>query len=209
MSILLGEEGTRILSDVAQPPRLVVLAGPNGAGKSTCAAEILRGPLAVEEFVNADVIARGLSAFHPDRVAMAAGRVMLARLRELAAARASFAFETTLASRSFAPWIRELVDQGYEFHLVFFWLPSAEVAMQRVAERVRGGGHSVPEPTIRRRFTAGLQNFSGLYCPLAATWQLMDNTGTSPNLVANGTADTIEAISNPQIWQLAKQAIGL
>jgi predicted ABC-type ATPase len=187
------------------PPRLVVLAGPNGAGKSTCASEILQGPLAVDEFVNADVIARGLSAFHPESVAMAAGRVMLSRLRELAAARASFAFETTLASRSFAPWIRELVDQGYEFHLVFFWLPSAEIAVQRVASRVRSGGHNVDEATIRRRYDAGLANFLELYYPLATSWRLVDNTRYSATLVASGQAGNALRVLDETIWDLIQE----
>ncbi len=115
---------------------------------------------------------------------MAAGRVMLARLRELAAARASFAFETTLATRSFAPWIRELVDQGYEFHLVFFCLPSAEVAVQRVVCRVRSGGHDVPRAAIEGRYVAGMANLR-LYLPLAKSWRFIDNLTGKPQ-VAHG-----------------------
>ena len=105
----------------------------------------------MSEFVDADVIARGISAFDPERAAFAAGRVMLARVRALAGQRVSFGFETTLASRSFAPWIATLKRAGYEVHLVFLALPAAEVAVRRVAERVRMGGHSVPETTVRRR----------------------------------------------------------
>jgi predicted ABC-type ATPase len=129
-------------------PDVVVLAGPNGAGKSTSAPSILRDALGVDEFVNADDIARGLSDFEPERAAMAAGRIMLARLRELAQQRRSLAFETTLASRSFAPWLAELVRTGYQFHLVFLWLPSPDMAVARGAARVREGGHDVPEETI-------------------------------------------------------------
>ena len=129
-------------------PSVVILAGPNGAGKSTVAPALLHGALAVDEFVNADVIASGLSAFDPDSAAIAAGRVMLARIRELASQRVNFAFETTLASRSFAPWLRQLVTSGYSAHLVFLWLPSADFAVDRVAERVRTGGHNVP-PRVR------------------------------------------------------------
>ena len=116
----------------APRPCVVILAGPNGAGKSTAAPELLQGELAVTEFVNADVIARGLSAFDPDRAAIAAGRVMLTRLDELARQRESFAFETTLASRSFAPWLRDLRASGYAVHLFFLWLSSADLAVQRV-----------------------------------------------------------------------------
>lgn len=132
-------------------PLMVLIAGPNGAGKSTAAPSLLRDELAVEEFVNADTIASGLSAFRPESVALTAGRLMLERIRQLAAGRASFAFETTLASRSFAPWIVEVRRLGYHVHLMFLVLESANLAASRVAERVRMGGHAVPEPTIRRR----------------------------------------------------------
>src|SRR3990170_213551 len=107
-------------------PHLVVLAGPNGSGKTTTAPTLLKGKLGLGEFVNADLIAGGISVFDPDLAAMAAGRVLLARLNELAARRADFAFETTLAGRSFAPWIGRLKAQGYRFHLVFLWLSSPE-----------------------------------------------------------------------------------
>ena len=127
-------------------PSLVVIAGPNGAGKSTLAPALLNDTLEVTEFVNADVIARGLSGFAPETMAMAAGRLMLARIRALAEQRASFAFETTLASRSFSPWIRRLIDRGHRFHLVFLSLPSTAVAVQRVANRVRMGGGTLSPP---------------------------------------------------------------
>lgn len=139
----------------ATRPSVVILAGPNGAGKSTAAPELLQGELSISDFVNADVIARGLSAFDPDRAAIAAGRIMLGRLRELAHPRETFAFETTLASRSFAPWLRDLRGSGYAVHLIFLWLSSQELAEQRVADRVCSGGHDVPADTIRRRYRRG------------------------------------------------------
>ena len=149
----------------AERPSLVVIAGPNGAGKSTLAPLLLRDTLAVTEFVNADVIARGLSAFAPEQVAMAAGRLMLERLRDLAGQQVSFAFETTLASRSFAPWIRQLLQIGYRFHLVFLSLPSAAVAVQRVASRVRMGGHAVPADASGIAIMRGCTTSSGSTCP--------------------------------------------
>jgi predicted ABC-type ATPase len=126
---------------------VVVLSGPNGAGKSTAAPSLLKGRLSVDQFVNADEIARGLAGFAPETAAIPAGRIMLTRLRELAAARADFAFESTLASRSFARWLESLTSGGYRFHLVFLWLPSADLAVARVRDRVRQGGHDVPETT--------------------------------------------------------------
>lgn len=165
-------------------PSVVVLAGPNGAGKSTVAPALLQGTLGVTEFVNADDIARGLSAFNAERAALPAGRVMLARLHELARRRMSFAFETTLASRSFAPWLTGLKRDGYSIHMLFLWLPSADFALDRVADRVRMGGHSVPADTVRRRYRAGIRNFFNLYERLASTWRVYDNSGDVPRLIA-------------------------
>jgi predicted ABC-type ATPase len=143
-------------------PLVVVIAGPNGAGKSTMAPRVLTGPLAVTEFVNADAIARGLSAFNPEAVAVEAGRLMLARLKTLAEMRADFAFETTLSGRTFAPWLRELRAAGYRSHLVVLMLPNADLSVARVADRAHRGGHHVPEAVVRRRYAAGLANFSTL-----------------------------------------------
>src|SRR5215468_9808336 len=132
-------------------PNVVILGGPNGAGKSTVARAMIADELGLTEFVNADSIAQGLSGFAPDRVAFSAGRIMLERLHELARERASFAFETTLASRSFAPFVRSLQADGYRFHLVYVWLRNPALCIQHVRARVRRGGHSVPAETIRRR----------------------------------------------------------
>lgn len=182
-------------------PSLVVLAGPNGAGKSTTAPSLLQGTLGVAEFVNADVIARGLSGFQPEAAALAAGRVMLSRMRQLASERVSFAFETTLANRLLAKWIRRLVHEGYRFHLVFLWLPSSDFAVARVAQRVRTGGHAVPEEVIRRRYETGLRNFFGLYQPIASRWWLYDNSGATPRLVASGEKRKVTRIEDGELWQ--------
>jgi predicted ABC-type ATPase len=185
---------------------VVVLAGPNGAGKSTVAPAMLKGALAVTEFVNADVIAQGLSAFGAEAVALEAGRVMLARIRELAERRVSFAFETTLASRSYAPWLRGLVASGYQFHLAFLWLPSADLAVARVRERVRLGGHDIPESTIRRRYESGLKNFFRLYQGLAATWRMYDNSERPPaRLVASGEGEGELYVADEAMWQHIKR----
>jgi len=186
-------------------PHVIVIAGPNGAGKSTTAPMLLKGTLGVTEFVNADVIAQGLSAFQPESAAFHAGRVMLERLHFLAKERVDFAFETTLASRSFAPWIAKLKQSGYTFHLVFLWLPSADFAVARVAERVRMGGHDVPEETIRRRYNKGVENFFRLYRPMAGTWRMYDNSEPSwPRIIADGRKDTSETIYDPKTWSLVK-----
>ncbi len=125
---------------------------------------------------------------------------MLVRLKDLARQRVNFAFETTLASRTFAPWLRQLIAGGYSFRLVFLWLPSPDVAVARVAERVKIGGHTVPEETIRRRYTKGLRNFIMLYRPLAESWQAYDSSHTSsPMLIAAGDQASVQ-VSNVALW---------
>jgi len=179
-----------------------MVGGPNGAGKSTAAPALLREALAVSEFVNADLIARGLSGFDPGGSAMSAGRVMLARLKELASRKRDFAFETTMASRSFAPWLRGLMVEGYLLHLVFLWLSSPEMAVARVSARVRDGGHDVPEETIRRRYSRGIRNFLHLYRPMATTWRVYDNSSVQgPRLVARGRAGSEEEVLLEDQWQ--------
>lgn len=185
----------------AKSPVVVVLAGPNGAGKSTTAPTLLKGTLGVTEFVNPDVIARGLSAFEPEHTAMAAGRIMLRRIRDMAGTRTNFAFETTLASRSFAPWLARLRSTGYRVHVLFLWLPSADMAVARVTDRVKMGGHHVPEDQVRRRYVAGLRNFFRLYQPLATTWRLYDNSGSPPpRLIARGRGSHVTKIVDSRIW---------
>ena len=139
-------------------PHVVVIAGPNGSGKTSLAPSLLRGALGVDEFVNTDAIALGLSAFRPERATLAAGKVMLRRLRELAGERADFAFESTLAGRTYAPWLASLGRSGYHVHILYLWLSSPELAVARVAARVRLGGHDVPEEDIRRRYRTGLRS---------------------------------------------------
>ena len=162
---------------LSNPPRVVVFAGPNGAGKSTHADAILAA-LGMETFVNADYIARGLSGRHTDAVAFEAGRIMLRRLHQLGDAGADFAFESTLASRSFAPFLRMLKAQGYVVAIYYFSLVNAQLAIRRVKLRVALGGHDVPGDVVRRRFGRSLNNFLNLYVPLANEWTLFDNSAS-------------------------------
>ena len=183
-------------------PHVVIIAGPNGAGKTTLAALLLRDTFGVMEYVNADAIALGLSAFQPERVAMEAGRIMLRHLRTLAAQRHTFAFESTLATRSYAPWIRQLCQQDYAFHVLFLWLRSPELAVQRVRERVRLGGHDVPEVVVRRRYQHGIRNFFDLYLPLATSWSVYDNSvAQAALLLATGQGSALPVIYQPALWQ--------
>jgi len=182
-------------------PNAVIVAGPNGSGKSTAAPALLRDYLGITEFVNADVIAQGLSGFGSENVAMQAGRIMLDRLKELAGRKADFAFETTLASRSFASWLVELKQAGYQAHLLFLWLPSAEMAIARVASRVQRGGHHIPDDVVSRRYDAGLKNFFHLYLPIVDSWRLFDNSGSDGyELIAQEASGESLHIKNPGIW---------
>lgn len=168
-------------------PAVVAVAGPNGAGKSTIGPVLLRETLGISTFVNADVIAQGLSAFEPEAAAFEAGRILLGRLEELARRRASFAFETTLSGRTYLRRLKGLIAGGYRFHVVFLWLENADLAVARVEERVRSGGHAVPADVVRRRYRSGIDNFLRLYRPLATSWRLYDNSaGPPPRLIAAG-----------------------
>ena len=160
-----------------------------------------RDTFGVLEYVNADPIALGLSAFDSASMSFEAGRIVVARLRDLAKSRKSFAFETTLASRFYAPWVKRLRESGYRFHLVFLWLSSIELAIERVEERVRSGGHSIPDEVIRRRYDRGIANFFNFYQPLADTWAAYDNSGSgTPLLVSAGGENIPTRIIRPDTW---------
>ena len=163
---------------------------------------LLRDTLRVLEYVNADPIALGLSGFDPASVALQAGRVMLNRLHELAEQRKTFAFETTLSAKHYAGWIKKLRNDGYDCQLMFLWLQSPDLAVQRVRERVNTGGHDVPEQVVRRRYAAGLRNFSKLYQPLANTWAVYDNSDSpSPIMIAQGGEGEGPRIIHADLWE--------
>lgn len=189
-------------------PNIVIIAGPNGAGKSTLAPLLLRDAFGLLEYVNADTIAAGLSAFSPETVAFEAGRIMLERLRNLAEAGESFAFETTLATRSYASWLRGLKANGYQVHLAYLWLHTPELAIERVKERVRQGGHDVPEETIRRRYERGLRNLLVLYRGLVDTWAIYDNSMVErPSLVAMGGEGGSVTIVDLALWERITEVV--
>ena len=171
-----------------QQPTVVVIAGPNGAGKSTAAPYLLKQALGILEFVNADQIAVGLSAYSPETVSFEAGRIMLKRLHELAVSKASFAFESTLSSRSFALFLSQCRSQGYRVQIFYVALPSAALAVNRVALRVKLGGHNIPQADIERRFHRSLHNLFELYLPLADKWSALDNASGTLKAIAHGTA---------------------
>lgn len=190
----------------SSPPSVVVLGGPNGAGKTTAAPRLLRGVLRVDEFVNADTLAQGLSAFRPQGAAIEAGRIMLRRLDHLASRRLSFAFEATLASQGLARRLTRLRALGYTIHILYLWLPSADLALARIRARVHAGGHDVPAEAVRRRFDRGRRNFFELYRPLARTWRLYDAAPIAgPRLIASGGIGTPVWIIDRTTWRHAAE----
>jgi predicted ABC-type ATPase len=165
-------------------PTLYIIAGPNGAGKTTFARRFLPEESGQLEFVNVDLIARGLSPFDPDAAASAAGRIALARIGRLIKERKTFAWETTLSGRTTKGWVQKAKEAGFFVKLVFIWIQSLEESIDRIRRRVREGGHDVPVRDIRRRFLKTLRNFFHDYCPLADAWKLFDNSKDSLRLVA-------------------------
>ena len=156
-------------------PKLFIIAGCNGAGKTTASYSVLPELLGCKEFVNADEIARGLSPFNPESVAIEAGKLMLHRINVLMSERKTFAVETTLATKSYANTIKKAKELGYTVILIFFWLPSPEMAVERVAKRVSEGGHNIPTNVIYRRYWAGLQNFFTIFATIVDSWMFYNN----------------------------------
>ena len=178
--------------------------GPNGAGKTTASYTVLPEILKCKEFVNADEIARGLSPFNPESVAIEAGRLMLQRINELLLKKCSFSIETTLASKSYINLVRKAQEEGYSVKLLFFWLRSPELAIQRVAERVENGGHNIPEPVIRRRYTAGISNLFQISMKEVDSWVIYDNSENPRCQIAYGGKRTDMVVSNLGLFEKIK-----
>ena len=188
-------------------PTLYIIAGCNGAGKTTASYTILPKMLNCKEFVNADIIASGLSPFQPEKAAFEAGRLMLQRINQLIKNKTDFAFETTLSTRSYEQKIKACKRLGYEIILVFFWLNSPKLAIARVKERVRKGGHNISEEVIKRRYLRGLQNLFNQYIPLSDCWFVIDNSHNIPVLIAEGKEKKTTSINNLAAWKQIKSTI--
>lgn len=180
---------------------LYIISGPNGAGKTTASYSVLPKILQCKEFVNADEIARGLSPFNPESVAVEAGRLMLNRIRDLLSRNESFSIETTLATRSYFRLVENAHRQGYEVTLLFFWLKSPEQAMERVAERVSKGGHNIPKDIIVRRYYEGIDNLFKIYMPIVDTWVLVNNSETPRSIIASGGKGQPSQIINNELFK--------
>ncbi len=172
------------MPSASEQPTIYIIAGPNGAGKTTFASRYLPESVACQEFLNADLIAAGLSPFAPETQSVRAAELMLERLRALVDSKETFSFETTLGARTYARWIPTWQSRGYRVVLFFLWLPSPELAIQRVAARVEQGGHDIPDSIIRRRYSRGLKNLLNLYAPLLDELQVYDASQLPPIPVA-------------------------
>ena len=168
---------------------LYIISGCNGAGKTTASYTVLPEVLDCKEFVNADEIARGLSPFNPESVAIEAGRLMLQRIEDLLSKEESFSIETTLATKSYINLVRRAQEKGYTVRLLFFWLNSPELALQRIAERVAKGGHNIPEPIVRRRYVTGISNLFRLFMSVVDSWEIYDNSKYPAIQIARGGKD--------------------
>ena len=161
-----------------------IISGCNGAGKTTASYTILPEILDCKEFVNADEIAKGLSPFQPEKVSIEAGRIMLNRIKELIESGENFAFETTLSTRSYTHTVKKAQEKGYNVVLLFFWLQLVELAIERVKERVKEGGHNIPTEVIRRRYKKGIYNLFELYLPVIDSVLIFDNSEGKHELIA-------------------------
>ncbi len=187
-------------------PKLYVIAGPNGSGKTTFAGKFLPEYAGCFEFVNADLIAKGLSPFSPSRFAIKAGKLLLEQIADFSKKKIDFAFETTLAGKGYLNIFKQMKHNGYELHLFFLWLPDVKLALARVADRVRKGGHNIPEEDVRRRFNRGMWNFFHIYRDLFDTWTIFDNSTTDAEIIVK-SEKSILSITDESIYQkLLKQA---
>jgi predicted ABC-type ATPase len=187
------------MKKAAAPPRVIIFAGPNGAGKSTHADAMLKA-IGISTFVNADFIARGLAGKQAETVAIAAGRIMLTRLHELGAAQQDFAFESTLSSKTFLPFLKKLKAQGYHVAIYYFALTSSRLAVRRVKLRVSLGGHDVPADVVQRRYDRSLHNFFHLYAGLADEWIMFDNSSGKSARPAAQLINAKQTIEDNALW---------
>jgi predicted ABC-type ATPase len=185
---------------------IIILGGPNGAGKTSAAQVLLPEEIQLREFVNADEIARGLSPFNPEGVALAAGRLMLQRMQTLIRDRRSFAFETTCSGRAYIPLLRRCRAAGWRVTLVYLWLPSPELALERVARRVRAGGHHIPDDVVVRRYWAGVVNMRDLYLPLADAASIFDNSDAALTLIAERSREGSFVVHDAPRWAAIERA---
>ena len=187
-------------------PKLYVIAGPNGSGKTTFAEQFLPNYADCFEFINADMIAKGLSPFLPSRVAIKAGKILLDQIDDCSRRKVNFAFETTLSGKAYIKLFQKMKQHGYALHMFFLWLPTVKLALARIADRVRQGGHDIPEHDVRRRFARGLKNLFHAYRPLFDTWSVFDNSTGSPEQIFRVEQNDMIVKNQFKYSQVIKQA---
>lgn len=175
---------------------LYIISGCNGAGKTTVSYSVLPKLLDCKQFVNADEIAKGLSPFCPESVAIQAGKLMLLRIEELLASDETFSIETTLATRSYSELVKRAQEKGYKVTLLYFWLNSPELAVERVARRVSEGGHNIPKDVIYRRYEKGLKNLFNIFIPIVDSWMIVDNGVEPREIIAKGTKNQMKTFND-------------
>ncbi len=183
-----------------------VIAGPNGAGKTTFAKTFLPDFLDCKVFVNADLIAGGIAPLAPEQAAIKAGKLLLEEIRETAKRKVDFGFETTLSGRSYVNLFNEFIRQGYAVHLVFLWLPNIDISIKRIAERVKRGGHHIPEQVARRRFARGVENLFKLYDSMLSGWVIFDNSAAEPAMLAYREGERKVILDETKFSQIQKIA---
>ena len=185
-------------------PRLYIISGCNGAGKTTASYTMLPEMLNCSEFVNSDEFAKGLSPFEPEKASIQAGRYMIAKTRYLLKKRMDFGIETTLATRTILKTVKMAQEAGYTVTLLYFWLNSPELAIERVRARVETGGHNIPEETIRRRYKVGIDYFFHDYAPICERWILADNSQIPFRVIAEGAKDEVISIRDEGTYSKIK-----
>ena len=185
-------------------PRLYIISGCNGAGKTTASYSLLPEMLDCTQFVNSDEFAKGLSPFNPEKASIHASRLMLMKIRYLLKRQSDFAVETTLATRTLLKTAKVAQDSGYSVTLLYFWLNSPDLAVERVRARVEAGGHDIPEETIRRRYQVGIDYFFHYYAPICERWILADNSQIPFRVIAQGTKDEVISIKDQETYTLIR-----
>ncbi len=186
-------------------PNLYIISGCNGAGKTTASMTVLPETLQCREFVNCDEIAKGLNPLNPDSAKYTAARLMLSRIKKLISLDADFAIETTLATKSYHALVRQAQEKGYDIKLIYFWLQSPELALKRIAERVRNGGHNVEEHIVRRRYSMGIRNLFNLYFPVVDYIILIDNSVVPREVIAEGNMHDAIKVYNEEKFKMIRQ----
>lgn len=193
---------------MAKKPQVFIIAGPNGSGKTTFASKFLPKYADCPLFINADTIARGLSGFSPDAVALRAGRILLEQIENYASRNVDFAFETTLSGIHYLSRLKNLKQRGYAIHLFFLWIPDVRLSLARIASRVKRGGHDIPENVVRRRFHKGLENLFKHYRPVLDLWMLFDNAADVPREIAEEEQGKLRIFNHDLYGKILKLAGG-